>query len=93
MRANTMVTDTGTLTQLHGVDGKWMTNAQLLDLARQIHRRAIDGRRLEAESPLRHPATPNYLEYPTFDESADMDPAMLRDHDVYRHAEEKTHDR
>ena len=89
--ANTMATNTGTLTQLHGIDGQWMTNAQLLDLARQIHRRAIDGRRLEAEArhPPRHPMTPGYLEYPTFEESCDMDPSMLTDHDVYRRAEEK----
>lgn len=79
---NTMATDTGTLTQLRGIDGQWMTNAQLLDLARQIHRRAIDCQRLEAEAahPPRHPATPGYLEYPdapTFDESASFDPAGI----------------
>lgn len=83
IQANTMATNTGTLTQLHGIDGQWMTNADLVVLARQIHQRAIDGQRLEAEAahPPRHPATPSYLEYPdppTFDESCDMDPNMLR---------------
>lgn len=91
---NTMATNTGTLTQLRGIDGEWMTNAQLLALTRQIQRQAIDNQRLEAEAqhPPRHPATPGYFEYPTFDESADMDPAMLWDHDVYRCAEEKAND-
>lgn len=55
----------------------WLTTAELLSIARQIHERAIDGQRNAAEHP-RHPATPNYLEYPTFEESADMDPCMLR---------------
>lgn len=81
--ANTMATNTGTLTQLHGIDGEWMTNADLVALARQIHQRSIDNQRLEAEAayPPRHPMTPGYLEYPdppTFDESCDMDPNMLR---------------
>lgn len=78
--ANTMATNTGTLTQLHGIDGQWMTNADLRELARQLNQRAIDGQRLEAEAahPSRHPATPSFFEYPTFDESTDMDPCMLR---------------
>lgn len=81
--ANTMATNTGTLTQLYGIDGQWMTNADLRELARQINQRAIDCQRLEAEAahPPRHPATPAYLEYqdpPTFDESCDMDPSMLK---------------
>lgn len=81
LNANTMATNTGTLTQLHGIDGQWMTNSQLLDMARQIHRQAIDGQRLEAETntqhPPRHPATPGYFEYPdppAFDESTDFNP-------------------
>lgn len=83
LNVNTMATNTGTLTQLHGIDGQWMTNADLVVLARQIHQRAIDGQRLEAEAahPPRHPATPAYLEYPdrpTFDESCDMEPSSLR---------------
>lgn len=55
----------------------WLTTAELLSIARQIHERAIDGQRIAAEPP-RHPATPSFFEYPTFDESADMDPCMLR---------------
>ena len=78
--ANTMATNTGTLTQIHGIDGQWMTNADLRELARQLNQRAIDGQRMEAEAahPPRHPATPSFFEYPTFDESTDMDPCMLR---------------
>ena len=81
--ANTMATNTGTLTQLHGIDGQWMTNAELVVMARQIHQRAIDNQRMESEAahPPRHSATPNYFEYPeppTFDESCDMHPCMLR---------------
>lgn len=80
--ANTMATNTGTLTQLHGIDGEWMTNAQLVAMAQQIHQRAIDAQRLEAEAahPPRHPATPGYLEYPdapTFDESASFEPVGI----------------
>lgn len=77
--ANTMATNTGTLTQLNGIDGRWMTNADLRELARQIHQRAIDGQRLEAEAahPPRHPATPGYFEYPTFDESCNFEPAGI----------------
>lgn len=80
--ANTMATNTGTLTQLHGIDGQWMTNADLRELARQLNQRAIDGQRMEAEAahPPRHPATPNYLEFPeppTFDESCDFEPVSM----------------
>ncbi|WGK60557.1 hypothetical protein QAO71_10675 [Halopseudomonas sp. SMJS2] len=83
LNAKTMETNTGTLTQLQGIDGQWMTNADLVVLARQIHQRAIDGQRLEAEAahPPRHELTPSYLEYPdppAFDESCDMHPSMLR---------------
>ena len=65
----------------------WLTNAELLDIARQIHERAIDAQRMANERPLliggnwhrgtcatRHDMTPNFLEYPTFDESASFDP-------------------
>lgn len=50
----------------------WLTTAELLSIARQIHERAIDGQRIAAEPP-RHPATPGYLEYPSFDESASFE--------------------
>lgn len=72
--ANTMVTNTGTLTQLHGIDGQWMTNADLRELARQLNQRAIDGQRMEAEAahPPRHPATPG-VDRPTFDESCNFE--------------------
>lgn len=33
---------------------------------------------LELVEPLRHPATPSFLEYPTFDESKDFDPVPRR---------------
>lgn len=55
----------------------YMSHDDLVALARQIQQASIDNQRL-AYAPLRHPATPNYLEYPSFDESADMDPCMLR---------------
>lgn len=55
----------------------YLTKAELLDMARQIHQHAIDAQRI-TETPVRHPATPSFFEYPTFDESADMDPCMLR---------------
>src|SRR5690606_41846326 len=73
--ATPMATKTGTLTQLHGIDGQWMTNADLRELARQLNQRAIDGQRLEAEAahPPRHPATPSFFEYPSFDESASFE--------------------
>ncbi|SDS24484.1 hypothetical protein SAMN05216198_1524 [Halopseudomonas litoralis] len=92
--ASTMMTNEGTLTQLSGIDGEWMTNTELVRLARDAYRQAIDNQRLEAEVqyPPRHPATPSYLEYPAFDESCDMEPSMLMDHAVYRHAEEKIDD-
>jgi len=77
--ANTMATNTGTLTQLHGIDGQWMTNAGLRELARQINQRAIDNQRQEAEAavPLRHPASPDHMEHPTFEESCDFDPVPM----------------
>lgn len=60
----------------------WLTTAELLSIARQIHERAIDGQRNAAEHP-RHVATPNYLEFPTFEESCDAHPLCWRrpDHD------------
>ena len=56
---------------------EWLTTAELLSIARQIHERAIDGQRKAAEHP-RHAATPNYLEFPTFDESKAFEPVSLR---------------
>lgn len=80
MRVDTMVTRKGTETRLHGIDGKWMTGADLLDLARRIHQLQIDGQRL-ANEPARHPATPSYLEYqdpPAYDEACNLDPSSMR---------------
>lgn len=82
----TMVTDQGTLTRLAIADNEWMTTEDLRRIARQLNELAIDGDRLSGVVP-RHPMTPGYLEYPTFDESCDLEP--WNDHDVYRHAEEK----
>ncbi|TKA90364.1 hypothetical protein [Halopseudomonas bauzanensis] len=75
LNANTMATNTGTLTQIHGIDGQWMTNADLVVLARQIHQQSIDNQRLEAEAahPPRHEFTPGYFEYPKSD-----DPDVLK---------------
>lgn len=57
-----------------------MTRTDLLEMSRTLHQMAIDLQRT-ASDPLRHPMTPGYLEYPdppTFDESCDMHPSMLR---------------
>lgn len=52
-----------------------MSSDDIFQLAYAVRQRAIDKRRAEQEgAPPRHPATPNYLEYPTFDESCGFDP-------------------
>lgn len=83
-----------TITALHTLqDGKavtsmgnlpgpdeWVTASEMLTMARQIHQHAIDAQRI-TETPPRHPATPAFLEYPdppTFEESCDMHPSMMR---------------
>lgn len=55
----------------------YLTKTELLDMARQIHQHAIDAQRI-TETPVRHEMTPGYFEYPTFEESCDMGPSMLR---------------
>lgn len=75
----TMVTDNGTLTRLVIADNEWMTTEHLRRMARQLNELAIDGDRLHDIAP-RHELTPGYLEFPD----------QLSDHDVYRHAEEKS---
>ena len=54
----------------------YMSHADLVALARQIQQASIDNQRM-AYAPLRHPATPNFLEYPTFEESCDFEPAGI----------------
>lgn len=57
----------------------YMSHDDLVALARQIQQASIDNQRL-AYAPLRHPATPNYLEFPeppTFDESCNFEPVGI----------------
>jgi len=66
------------VTNLGGLPGPddYMSHDDLVALARQIQQASIDNQRL-AYAPLRHPATPNYLEYPTFEESCDFEPVGI----------------
>ena len=77
MKISTMHTEGGPMI---GVGNCWMNTTAAQKLAGDIYRAVIDAHRTEGEA-YRHEMTPNYLEYPdrpTFDESADMDPCMLR---------------
>lgn len=49
------------LGNLPGPD-EYLTKAELLNMARQIHQHAIDAQRI-SETPVRHAMTPGYLEY------------------------------
>ncbi len=49
------------LGNLPGPD-EWLTKADLLGMARQIQQHAIDAQRI-GETPVRHPATPNFHEF------------------------------
>lgn len=53
-----------------------MTRADLLEMSRTLHQMAIDLQWVTSEPP-RHPATPGYFEYPTFDESCNFEPAGI----------------
>lgn len=66
------------VTALGGLPGPddYMSHDDLVALARQIQQASIDNQRL-AYAPLRHPATPNYLEYPSFEESCDFEPVGI----------------
>lgn len=85
-----IVRDGKPMSYLHGLPAshELMSNEDILDMARQLRECAIDAQRMANERPLlfggnwhrgtgitsRHDMTPNYHEFPTFDESASFDP-------------------
>ena len=54
----------------------YMSHDDLVALARQIQQASIDNQRM-AYAPLGHPATPNFLEHPTLEESCDFEPVGI----------------
>ena len=54
----------------------YMSHDDLVALARQIQQASIDNQWLANEPP-RHPATPDPLEHPTFEESCDFEPVPM----------------